>query len=164
MAVPFRVGVMQLTMEPLEEMLASARAMDEAGMAAPDGAKLRQRHAAVAAGGDGDRAGIEDAADRRLDALEGIDDPPGREPDIAAIDQAEPFASVHAASYRALYDLADLERSRFVASTGQSGNPLSSHYRDLSSLWADGRTIPIATRPEVYGRDAIGRLTLLPAG
>jgi len=29
---PFRIGVMQLTMEPLEEMLASARVMDEAGM------------------------------------------------------------------------------------------------------------------------------------
>src|ERR671926_1935122 len=32
MAVPFRVGVMQLTMEPLEEMLESARVMDQAGM------------------------------------------------------------------------------------------------------------------------------------
>jgi 5,10-methylenetetrahydromethanopterin reductase len=32
MASPFRIGVMQLTMEPLDEMLASARAMDEAGM------------------------------------------------------------------------------------------------------------------------------------
>ena len=32
MAPPFRIGVMQLTMEPLAEMLASARAMDEAGM------------------------------------------------------------------------------------------------------------------------------------
>src|SRR4026209_2758157 len=30
--VPFRIGVMQLTREPLDEMLASARAMDEAGM------------------------------------------------------------------------------------------------------------------------------------
>ena len=29
---PLRIGVMQLTMEPLEEMLASARVMDEAGM------------------------------------------------------------------------------------------------------------------------------------
>jgi 5,10-methylenetetrahydromethanopterin reductase len=29
---PFRIGVMQLTMEPLEEMLASARVMDEVGM------------------------------------------------------------------------------------------------------------------------------------
>src|SRR5438045_132350 len=32
MSPPFRVGVMQLTMEPLDEMLASARVMDEAGM------------------------------------------------------------------------------------------------------------------------------------
>ena len=30
--VPFRIGVMQLTMEPLDEMLESARVMDEAGM------------------------------------------------------------------------------------------------------------------------------------
>src|SRR5438093_11282551 len=32
MTVPFRIGVMQLTMEPLDEMVASARAMDQAGM------------------------------------------------------------------------------------------------------------------------------------
>jgi 5,10-methylenetetrahydromethanopterin reductase len=32
MGLPLRIGVMQLTMEPLDEMLASARAMDEAGM------------------------------------------------------------------------------------------------------------------------------------
>src|ERR671937_1544901 len=29
---PFRIGVMQLTMEPLDDMVASARAMDDAGM------------------------------------------------------------------------------------------------------------------------------------
>src|SRR5580765_6329350 len=32
MPAPFRIGVMQLTMEPLDEMLASARAMDDAGL------------------------------------------------------------------------------------------------------------------------------------
>ena len=32
MTAPFRIGVMQLTMEPLEEMLESARVMDESGM------------------------------------------------------------------------------------------------------------------------------------
>ena len=53
MAVPFRIGVMQLTMEPLDEMLASARAMDEAGMDTSGsprrtrgGASIRWRHAA----------------------------------------------------------------------------------------------------------------------
>ena len=32
MTPPFRVGVIQLTMEPLDEMLESARVMDSAGM------------------------------------------------------------------------------------------------------------------------------------
>jgi alkanesulfonate monooxygenase SsuD/methylene tetrahydromethanopterin reductase-like flavin-dependent oxidoreductase (luciferase family) len=32
MSRPLQIGVMQLTMEPLDEMLASARVMDEAGM------------------------------------------------------------------------------------------------------------------------------------
>ena len=32
MSVPFRVGVMQLTMEPLDDMIGSAKAMDAAGM------------------------------------------------------------------------------------------------------------------------------------
>ena len=31
-AAPFRIGVMQLTMEPVDELIASARAMDEAGL------------------------------------------------------------------------------------------------------------------------------------
>ena len=39
-------------------------------------------------------------------------------------DEADPFVSVHAASYRGLFDLQALERSRFIASTGQSGHPL----------------------------------------
>ena len=32
MPPPFRIGVMQLTMEPHDEMVASARVMDDAGM------------------------------------------------------------------------------------------------------------------------------------
>jgi penicillin amidase len=76
--------------------------------------------------------------------------------------EADPFASVHAASYRGLFDLAALERSRFIASTGQSGNPLSAHYRDLAELWAKGETIAMTTEAEVYGQDAIGHLTLAP--
>jgi penicillin G amidase len=77
--------------------------------------------------------------------------------------EAAPFASVHAASYRGLFDLGALERSRFIASTGQSGNPLSSHYRDLSELWAKGETIPMTTQAQAYEEDALGRLELAPA-
>ncbi len=71
-----------------------------------------------------------------------------------------PFAVVQAASYRGLYDLADLDRSRFIAATGQSGNPLSSHYRDLGALWAAGETIQIKRAPEQDAGSVEGRLTL----
>ncbi len=76
--------------------------------------------------------------------------------------EQHPFASVHAAGYRGLYDLADLDRSRWIAATGQSGNPLSSHYRDLTRLWARGETVPMTGRADVYGKGAIGRLRLVP--
>jgi penicillin amidase len=51
----------------------------------------------------------------------------------------------HGASYRAVYDLADLDNSRYVIPTGQSENPLSGHYRDQVSLWSEGRYITIPT-------------------
>ncbi|MCG8545111.1 MAG: penicillin acylase family protein [Alphaproteobacteria bacterium] len=49
-----------------------------------------------------------------------------------------PFAHTHGAGYRAVYDLADLDRSRFIIATGQSGNPLSPHYRDQLDRWRRG--------------------------
>ena len=49
-----------------------------------------------------------------------------------------PFDNVHGAGFRAVYDLEDLRRSRFIIATGQSGNPVSGHYRDLMEDWRDG--------------------------
>ncbi len=77
-------------------------------------------------------------------------------------DEGRPFASVQAASYRGLYDLANLDRSRFVAATGQSGHPLSPHYRDLAELWAAGKTVSMNRDPKIYRRNAEGRLRLKP--
>jgi penicillin amidase len=77
-------------------------------------------------------------------------------------DDQRPFASTQAASYRGLYDLADLDRSRFIAATGQSGHPLSPHYRDLSELWAAGETLAMARRPDHDRRSPARRLTLKP--
>lgn len=48
------------------------------------------------------------------------------------------FLHRHGAGLRAVYDLADLKRSRFVIATGQSGNPLSPHYADMMERWRDG--------------------------
>jgi penicillin amidase len=81
----------------------------------------------------------------------------------ALVDDEKPFTSVQGASYRGLYDLSDLDRSRFIAATGQSGHPLSSHYRDLSALWAAGETISMDRDPNSYAKEVEGRLRLTPA-
>ena len=53
------------------------------------------------------------------------------------------FQSVHGASFRGVYDLADLDRSLFMIAPGQSGNPFSGHARDLVLRWRDGATITL---------------------
>ena len=73
-----------------------------------------------------------------------------------------PFEAVHGPGLRAVYDLADLSASRFIVATGQSGNPLSSHYGDMTSLWRDGKTITLAGTRERLRAEADGELILAP--
>ena len=49
----------------------------------------------------------------------------------------------HAASMRAIYDLSDLNNSRFMHAPGQSGHPLSPHHGDLAGRWARGEYFQI---------------------
>jgi penicillin amidase len=74
-----------------------------------------------------------------------------------------PFGAVHAATYRAIYDLADPDGSRWIAATGQSGHFLSPHYRDLARLWRDGRYAAMTMNAADFQANAIGTLTLRPA-
>ncbi|HJV75763.1 MAG TPA: penicillin acylase family protein, partial [Noviherbaspirillum sp.] len=77
-------------------------------------------------------------------------------------DEAAPFENRHAASLRALYDLSDLENSRFMHSTGQSGNVLSPLYRNYSQRWAQVEYIPMKTRRAEVEKNRLGVLTLVP--
>ncbi|MCW2247051.1 penicillin amidase [Azospirillum fermentarium] len=72
-----------------------------------------------------------------------------------------PFAQVHGAGLRAVYDLADLDRSRFIIATGQSGNPLSPYWGNLVHRWRDGGFVEMPPEPT-----PAARLTLhpIPAG
>ena len=74
-----------------------------------------------------------------------------------------PFANIHAAGFRAIYDLADLDRSLYIQSTGQSGHPLSRHYRSFAGMWARGEYITIPTREAEVERVTAGRWRLCPA-
>ena len=63
-------------------------------------------------------------------------------------DEARPFANRHAASLRAIYDLADLDRSLFMQSTGQSGNFLSPWYSNMAGRWAKVEYVTIPAKRE----------------
>ncbi len=70
-----------------------------------------------------------------------------------------PFVNRHAASLRAVYDLADLEQSRFIYQTGQSGLVFSPRYRDMSSAWAQTGYRALQRTPATW----VHQLTLAPA-
>jgi penicillin G amidase len=77
-------------------------------------------------------------------------------------EEAEPFANRHAASMRAIYDLADPQASLFIHSGGQSGNPLSAHYRAYARAWARGEYIPMLTERRRLEAAGVQRLVLVP--
>ena len=54
-----------------------------------------------------------------------------------------PFHNTHAASLRFVVDLAEPERGAMIITTGQSGHPVSRHYRDQVSAWWAGLLAPL---------------------
>jgi penicillin amidase len=80
----------------------------------------------------------------------------------AEFGEEPPFANKHAGAFRAIYDLADLDRSLFIQSTGQSGNPLSPFYRSFANRWAQGVYIEIPTQRAAIAKARLGTWTLAP--
>lgn len=74
-----------------------------------------------------------------------------------ANDPKEPFANRHAASMRAVYDLAEPERSVFIYQTGQSGHVFDPRSRDMAKDWATG-----AYRPLQQQFQAVHHMVLKP--
>ena len=68
-----------------------------------------------------------------------------------------PFATRHAASMRAVYDLANLDDSGFIYQTGQSGHPFSSRYQDMKDEWGQVKYRPL--RMSTSGPTQVLRLT-----
>ena len=78
------------------------------------------------------------------------------------ISASAPFSHIHGATFRGIYDLADLSQSRFMIPTGQSGNPLSPHFGDLTEAWRDGRFLRLDQLPSELSDTGLGTLTLRP--
>jgi penicillin amidase len=76
--------------------------------------------------------------------------------------ESAPFASRHAASLRAVYDLADLDKSMYIHSTGQSGNLLSPLYKNFAERWSRAEYVPMSMNRGDVLADALGTLRLQP--
>ena len=81
---------------------------------------------------------------------------------FSPLEEERPFASRHGPGFRAIYDLADLDRSLFIHSTGQSGNVLSALYRNFEEDWRKGGYITVPTDRAAFESNALGRLRLVP--
>jgi penicillin amidase len=77
-------------------------------------------------------------------------------------DETDPYASRHGASFRAVYDLADPQKSLFIHSGGQSGNLLSRHYRSFAEPWRRGEYVPMLTDRKILESRGIQKLLLAP--
>ncbi|MPZ88450.1 MAG: penicillin acylase family protein [Nitriliruptorales bacterium] len=65
-------------------------------------------------------------------------------------------------SMRMVADLADLDRSRTIHTTGQSGHAYHEHYQDMIEHWRSGELHPMRWSREAVEDSAVNHLRLLP--
>jgi penicillin amidase len=65
-------------------------------------------------------------------------------------------------SMRMIVDMADLDASRWIQLTGNSGHAFHPHYRDQFELWRTGQTLPWHWQRESIEKAATDTLTLRP--
>jgi penicillin G amidase len=74
--------------------------------------------------------------------------------------EGKPFARTQGGGFRGLYDLSDLDKSRFIITTGESGHIFSPHYGDLAPLWNDVKSIMISGSEDELKAAGAKELTL----
>ena len=80
----------------------------------------------------------------------------------AGFDGRYGYGAVVVASWRAVWDLDDLDRSVGVLPTGVSGNPASPHWRDQADRYLAGGTIPLPVSAPAVDAATVSILELTP--
>jgi penicillin amidase len=73
------------------------------------------------------------------------------------------FAVTNGPSMRAIYDLSNLDASRIVTTTGQSGQPFSIHNTDFIAKWLRNETVPLPFSDAAVAKATSATLLLVPA-
>ena len=72
------------------------------------------------------------------------------------------FKNTHGPSLRHIFDFSNLENSKYIHSSGQSGNIFSNYYEDYNPIWAKGSYLPMSMQKANYLPASIGSLILIP--
>lgn len=84
--------------------------------------------------------------------------------DATSWDAAEGYEVTAVPSMRMVVDLADLDRSRWIQLTGNSGHAYHGNYVDQFELWRDGDTLAWPFSPQSVDEAAEHELVLRPPG
>ncbi|MET0930385.1 MAG: penicillin acylase family protein [Aeromicrobium sp.] len=79
-------------------------------------------------------------------------------------DAREGYEVTSAPSMRMIVDLDDLDRSRWIQLTGNSGHAFHDHYVDQQEMWSKGETLPWAFGEKAVDEATDDTLTLSPSG
>ncbi|HLV59582.1 MAG TPA: penicillin acylase family protein [Natronosporangium sp.] len=79
-----------------------------------------------------------------------------------AWDAASGYDVTASPSMRMVVDLSDLDESRWIQTTGNSGHPYHPHYADQVELWRTGETIPWRWNRATIEQESVARLVLRP--
>ncbi|MFC1619329.1 penicillin acylase family protein [Candidatus Neomarinimicrobiota bacterium] len=74
----------------------------------------------------------------------------------------EPYITKNGPSERSIIDLSNLDNSRMVLPTGQSGHPFDRHYQDQAKLFNSGQYRPVHFSREAVEQNAYSTLILQP--
>lgn len=72
------------------------------------------------------------------------------------------FRLVVGASFRIVVDVGAWDNSVCINTPGQSGDPRSTHYSDLSTVWAAGDYVPLIYSKEAIAKETVHRIKLVP--
>ena len=80
----------------------------------------------------------------------------------AGFEGGGPFDVYVVPSWRAVYDLSNLDDSMGILPTGQSGNPASPHWNDQTDMWTAGELRPLPFTRAAVQAAATERLSIVP--
>lgn len=74
----------------------------------------------------------------------------------------EPFEVKLGPSMRFIHDFSEPEKFYFILPTGQSGNPFSKHYDNMTELWLEGKYLILNHNKQIFENSNYNKMILLP--